>query len=48
MMYPSDGYSVESIMVHEFGHTVMDCGFHEAQLAKACFPAHPMHPHAPQ
>lgn len=33
-MYSSDGYQHESIMVHEFGHTVMNCGFSGAHFEK--------------
>ena len=29
-----DTYPAESILVHEFGHTVMNCGFSEEQTAK--------------
>jgi len=34
LMYTSDGYASESIMVHEFSHTVMDCGFDRGLLDK--------------
>lgn len=34
MMHPDDCYSNESIMVHEFAHTVMRCGFDQALLDK--------------